>query len=290
MKRINKPINTFTENDIITLIKSFNPYGDSGYKWIKSIINSFLHWLTDEKNIDCNNQIRYIDALKSIDLINSESIGKFYFRNFKDLQVELDMYIKNICQAENAHESTYDTCKAIIYLSWVGLDIGEISDFLKKDINYLKGTISYKNRKRVVEDNLLEFLEEYSKADLYIRNGTKEHIKFSYKPSIYLVRTARSDHLKITAIKCLISKLNSKDEDWPKRYQLKKIRQSGVFSRAYKKQLEMGPAPKYNIGTGNSLSEKEKEHFETLFEIEYEWKKAKDILIQYESYINYFYE
>lgn len=285
---INKPIEAFNENDVINLIKSFNPYGDRGFKWVKSITNAFLHWLVDEK-IDCKKQIEYLENLKAIESIYSETIGKYYFRNFKDIQFKLDMYIKNLCLIENSHESTYDTCKAIIYLSWIGIDSNDICDVLKTDINYTNGIISFQDKKRVAEDNLLDFLYDYSQATSYIRKAAKDQVEYSYKPSVYLIRTAKSDHLTPSAVKCLISKLNAKDADWPIRYQLKKIRQSGVFCRAYKKQLEMGPVPNNNIGRGKSLSDKEIEYFKTLFETDYEWEKAKDTLVKFENYVDFFY-
>lgn len=294
---IKKSIQNFEPNDAVDYIRSCNPYGNRGIRWVKTTSNNFLRWLKI-KGIDCDQTIESIENIRKTDIICSDNFAKWYFKSSKDIKSKLDLYIKNICLNESTHESVYDTTKAILYLAWAGGELTDIANIKLNDINRGKGTLllPYTQKEKVVDEDIFEFIDTYSKASFFYKKGKKangDYLKFSYKPSQYLIRTTKSEHLSNAAIMNMVSRFNDIDNNWPQEFLIKKIRLSGIFSRAYKMQFEIGLLD-FDRNKRKSFTEEELILYSILFETPFNSKRTSldklyDMIVQYQNYKLFFY-
>ena len=278
----------YTQEDYTRLMSSLGVTTPSAFRSIKTKLKKYLEQLKTDGIIPAENYSGFENI--SYDMIEISSVLKNrFFKDFIDLQSELDMVIRAADKIDNA---VFYPAFSAVYLAWCGLTWEETLNVKREDVG--ENYVNIGSRTIIPNSTIMEYLNKYKNASVYFVQMRSQSALW-YKDSPWLMRTNRSEHISRSSLMPLINRLSMYDEvkmrEWnkeTKEYEDKTIKRnrgityekvywSGVFYRAY-----------IYEGQNGKISTSDKEIIAGLFSSS-KGRKAADSFKLYQEYKNYFY-
>lgn len=243
----NKKLSTYTKDDFITVLIGMNLMTNGSYLQAKSLILDYLIWSEKRGEVRAT-QIKEFSEISFDDIDLTALYSKYYFKNFNELWMSVELAIQSYLQREENTEE-FDNFRCAAYLSWYGFSPAEITEIKKNDLDYEKAVV-YKgegeNRQAIkVCDKCMALLWKHKKAEWYISiksghyNGN-EMFKYKYVDSQYLMRSYKKEHFLTPNVNSLSDVINKGSINAPKVFTFKRIKLSGMYYRAYFEETENG--------------------------------------------------
>lgn len=167
----------------------------------KSILRNFLTYCdgnATEEQLEDLSRVSYKDI--SIGLDNC------IFKNFQDLWDTLEY---DLSQFPRELDASYDTARAIIYLTFYGVSKEELIEIKKDDLKENENKIIVGEREVEIDPQLSRFLGYYKNSAGYKVSAKSGSLKFCwYKDTDYLLRNKTSEKLNTNTVFQTVSKLN----------------------------------------------------------------------------------
>ena len=167
----------------------------------KSILRDFLIYCdgnATEEQLEALSKVSYKDI--SIGLDNC------IFKDFQDLWDTLEY---DLSQLPRELDASYDTARAIVYLTFYEISKKELVEIKKSDVKEDKNKIIVGAREIEIDPQLSDFLGYYKNANGYNALAKGGSLKFCwYKDTKFLLRNKNSEKLSIYAVEQAVSKLN----------------------------------------------------------------------------------
>ena len=252
----NRSIDTFEKDDFITLFQEFTAISQKYFYSLKSNIKKYIR---EKYGEDCPS-IDILSKISFADTYEETAESSVYFSSFAHLNDTLKLAIENSNMIPDAH----DTAVACIYLAWAGFTAEEAIRLPKRSISENYNQIS---GDRIINTNetIMKFLRRYKKSKGYYRRfyGTNRPGWVEYKDSEYLLRQVKKAEFTVADIANKIVAFN-KETNMKNRFLYTYIYQSGIYSRMYEKEREIGLLP--DILGKRKVREEDKALYEQLLE------------------------
>jgi hypothetical protein len=285
--QLNKDLCFFNLREIINLFEQLKWISSGSFSTNKNLIQNYFKWNHEKGKINYDN-IKNIEYLKVSDLSGDALYRQSYFKDFNELNNAVNATVDSV-DVPDSHR--FDTELSIIYLSWIGFTLVEISNMLKSDVSIVNNSIkcSYSNKNiDNIPDYIMDFLREYRESTGYdVAKGFAE-----YKRGNYLIRTRRINDIDTIALTdkvlrtCLsnFSKLTENiDISSPfygKTFIHLAIYSSGIFNRLYE----------YETSNNMKITNKDSELFQKIYiEDKINYVKSVKIYNNYIKWRKYFY-
>ncbi len=278
----------YTKDEYLRLINSLGTVALSTFRNTKARLRKYIEQLNSDGIISAE----AVSALEEIsyDMIEfGTAFSNRFFKDFGDLQWELDMVLQAADKIDNA---IFFPAFSAVYLAWCGLTLQETLDMKREDIgtNY----INVGNRTIIPNATIMAYLNEYKNAANYYVQA-KAEIELWYKESPWLMRTYKSEHISRSSLSTIISHLSAYDEvktrkfnEDTQKYETETVRRNRGFT--YDKVYWSGAFYRAYIyeGQNGKVSAADKETLAILFP-KSRGRKAADSFKLYQEYKNYFY-
>lgn len=244
-----KQLEDFTRDDLIYILQEVN-YSAPSFKNAKMGLKQYIETEVGEDSPLINS----LKSIKVTDVDQTTNLGKKYFGDFHSLSEEFE--ISKSLSMDADLEDAFDIQKACMWLAWAGVTIEDACNLLKEDILDEENTIQLPNLKKIQAPlELIQFLREFKQSGYYSCRTSRGTIKsYPYKKSSYLLRTNKSAQLQSSHIRVLLSNFNTKCYVDSNKFTYFNIYNSGIFYRAYEKELEYGEFPQLKDRTALPLN------------------------------------
>lgn len=235
-----KPSVEFADLTKADLIEMYSQLMQTSGSFIahKSKINDFAKWMYEEgygtiQLLNDISELQYSD-------VNRESLYQsYYFRDIEEL-----WELMSIVFSERGSE--FDTFKSAALLVWLGIEINDLTEMLKSDLNEDDMSIVHPITKQVIQipdidlhDKIFYFLISYRDAISY-DTAKFGGCTFSYAPSAYLFRSYKNAHFTPNQLKHISYNANNLAKEYKKVFQWNRIFQSGLYYRIDQYEKEHG--------------------------------------------------
>lgn len=235
-----KPSVEFAELTKIDLIEMYSNLMQSYGSFIshKSKINDFAKWMYEEGY----GSIQLLNDISSLQYsdINKEYLYQMYY--FRDIEELWELMFSIFSE----RGSEFDTFKSAALLVWLGIEINDLTEMLKSDLNEDDMSIVHPITKQIIllpdvdlHDVIFKFLISYRDAISY-DTAKFGGCTFSYAPSSYLFRSYKNAHLAPTQLKHISYNANNLAKEYGKAFQWNRIFQSGLYYRIDQYEKEHG--------------------------------------------------
>ena len=271
-QKLGRPIEDgYSEEEYLTLMKTFGITNANVFRVTKSRIMKYLKWMRQREAIDQE----YVDCFQRIqfeDVDSTEVLESKYFRDFRSLQ---DTIQQTLWSAKKIDDGVFSMQISLIYLAWCGIPMEDALRIKKEDVtedHILAGG-------RTIKPNgvILEHILQYRDAKSY-SSQARGVLILSYKPSEYLFRSPKASSIDAKHAGIALIKFG-KSGNKVNPFQYEKIYWSGIFNRAYIHELGHGEIAKADLTV-----------LETLFQEKYQNPQLAHLrLKEYQNFRNYFY-
>jgi hypothetical protein len=228
-------------------------------KSVLSLVERYFNWL-EEDGIDVSVGRA---SLARIDVnAITEDRTRLFFYSTQQIISKLDADAEYAAKISGRLKTDFRMPVAVLLLSWVGFKVPEIANVKKSNI-HKDNTITMHGEMVSIDPEITERLTECATAVGYTwRNGYTVCLS-AYRESQYLIRTSERRKASEQYIRWVVSDFNSKLPTSSDPYKIDRIYWSGIFARAYQRELEMGGFPK------EQSPEQKMEFYGKLFREEY---------------------
>jgi hypothetical protein len=236
------PYNDLKRQDLIEMFSmsslmtsnSFNPY--------KCKINDFMKWMYETGNGTDSPLIQLRDIYFN-DINRSEYYEKFYFVDYDDLFNSIQAAFEN-------RGTEFDTFRSAATLVWYGIDVKNLPDILKTDINEDEGSIIHPATGEQIKlsKRAMSILVSYRDAESYDSNkfgGTT----LWYQQSEYLFRSYKNAVFAVKQLNSLVTSANKAAENAGKIFRWNRIYLSGLYYRVYQYEKQHGKIDRADYDT-----------------------------------------
>ena len=231
--------NDLTKQDLIDMFSELTLMSANSFYTYKSKINDFMKWMK-EQGYGSEQVLKNLSDVQFTDINRSGFYNTYYFRDYDDLFNTIDVVFKQ-------RGTEFDTFKSAALLVWFGIDIKDVPQILKNDLDEDEGTIIHPGTKEKIKlpANAVYLLARYRDAQTY------DSRKFggralTYVDSQYLFRSYKNAYFTTKQINYFSISANNVAEEFGKIFQWNKIYLSGIYNRIYEYELQHG-----NIGRTN---------------------------------------
>jgi hypothetical protein len=206
-------------------------------KSLKRLLESYFIWL---KNIGIDSSVGNT-SLKSLDHeVLKHQRSKEYFHGLPQLLAKIELDVSYAARIGRKKPSDHRMISSTFILLWLGLRIPEIVKIKKEDITKEENAVYYNDMRYEVHPRAYSILIECVNAKSYTQANCQTTSTFYYTDSEYLIRTAKSETMTENTLRVVISNFNESLPPKSSPYRADKIYWSGVFFRAYQKEIERG--------------------------------------------------
>ena len=152
---------------------------------------------------------------------------------------------------------------SVLLLAWLGLKVSEIVNVKKTHIRKTNNTVILRGEKIAADPRIVDYLSECATAVGHTWLNGYTVCLSPYRDSQYLIRTSERRKASEQYARWVVSDFNSKLHTMSEPYKIDRVYWSGIFARAYQKELEMGGFPK------EQSPDQKMEFYGKLFEEEY---------------------
>lgn len=230
--------------DLIEMYSQLNQHSINGFITHKSKINDFAKWMY-EQGYGSIELLHDISDLKYSDINHDYLYDIYYFRDIEELWSVMSLILKD-------KGTEFDTFKAAALLTWLGIDLNDMTEILKTDLDESNQCIIHPVTREVVEippvdlhDMIFSFLINYRDADSCDTKKFGGGI-LPYANSQYLLRSYKSAHLTVVQLRKTSDPVNqlAKKEEAQRIFQWNKIYLSGLYYRIYQYEQRYGSIEK----------------------------------------------
>lgn len=224
--------------DLIEMYSQLNQHSIGGFTTHKSKVNDFAKWMY-EQGYGSAELLRDISDLKYSDINHDYLYDIYYFRDVEELWNSMSLIFED-------RGTEFDTFKAAAIMVWLGIDLNDLPDILKIDIDESSQSIIHPVTRQKVElppvdlrDKIFSFLVSYRDADSCDTRKFGGRV-LPYMQSKYLLRSYKNAHLTVIQLRKTSDPVNqlAKDQESQRVFQWNKIYLSGLYYRInqYEKQ------------------------------------------------------
>lgn len=246
-------IDNLTRQDLIQMLSASSIMSMNTFDSFKSNIKRFIAWLCDNKY--CSEEL--LANWQSIcfsDIDRSDFYDRFYFKDYS----ELCDTIQSVFEDDS---SEYDTFKSAATLVWFGIEIKDLPNILKNDLNESAGYIIAPVTKRkiyLLKEAIMQ-LQSYKNADDFT-SAKFGGCTIPYAESQYLFRSYKNAQFTVEQLTNISAAANRVAADCGKTFQWNRIFLSGLYKRILDNENQFGEIGKANYDRlrcffGESLSE-----------------------------------
>lgn len=219
------------KSDLIEMYSKLNQHSINGFITHKSKINDFAKWMY-EQGYGSAELLKDISELKYSDINHDYLYDIYYFRDIEELWDSMSLIFED-------RGTEFDTFKAAAIIAWLGIDLDDMPDILKTDLDESSQTIIHPVTREKVEippvdlhDKIFSFLVSYRDADSCDTKKFGGRV-LPYAQSKYLLRSYKNAHLTVVQLRKTSDPVNqlAKDEESQKVFQWNKIYLSGLYYR-----------------------------------------------------------
>lgn len=226
--------------DLIEMYSKLNQHSINGFITHKSKINDFAKWMY-EQGYGSAELLHDISDLKYSDINHDYLYDIYYFRDIEELWSAMSLILED-------RGTEFDTFKAAALIVWMGIDLNDLPDILKTDLDESNQSIIHPVTKESIEippvdlhDQIFYFLVNYRNA---VSCDTK---KFGggvlpYVQSKYLLRSYKNAYLTVAQLRKTSDPVNqiAKEKEVQRIFQWNKIYLSGLYYRIYQYEQQHG--------------------------------------------------
>jgi hypothetical protein len=181
--------------DLIEMYSQLNQHSIGGFITHKSKVNDFAKWMY-EQGYGSAELLRDISDLKYSDINHDYLYDIYYFRDVEELWNSMSLIFED-------RGTEFDTFKAAAIMVWLGIDLNDLPDILKIDIDESSQSIIHPVTRQKVElppvdlrDKIFSFLVSYRDADSCDTRKFGGRV-LPYMQSKYLLRSYKNAHLTV---------------------------------------------------------------------------------------------
>jgi integrase len=220
------PYDNLTRQDLIDMFSMSSLMTNNTFNSYKSKINDFMKWMCETGN-GTDAPMNQLRDIYFNDINRSEYYSKFYFRDYEDLLG----YMK---AAFTGRGTEFDTFRSAATLIWYGIDVNNLCDILKKDINEDENTVIHPVTGKPIKlcEIAMSVLVSYRDAESYDSNkfgGTT----LRYQESEYLFRSYKNAVFSVKQFNSLVTSANKAAADIGKIFRWNRIYLSGLYYRIH---------------------------------------------------------
>lgn len=233
-------IEMFSDSSIMS-INTFNSY--------KSKVNDFMKWMLEEGH-GTEQLLRSLWSIDFTDIDRSGFYDRYYFKDYEELHNTME-------DAFSKRGSEFDTFKSATILVWFGIDVKNLSDILKADINEDEGYVIHpvSKQKIFLPPLAMKVLVQYRDSDTYDSNKFGGSI-MTYANSSFLFRSYKNAQLTAAQITNISSSANRIADEIGKTFQWNRVYLSGLYNRIYQYEQENGELERTDFDKLKVLFEK----------------------------------
>lgn len=227
-----------TKTDLIEMYSELKQTSTSSFITHKSKINDFAKWMY-EQGYGSEQILKDISELQYSDINHEYIYDMYYFRDIEELWGVM-------CEVFKERGTEFDTFKAAAILVWLGIDLNDLPDMLKTDLDEENEMILHPVTKQEVifppvdlRDRIYSFLISYRDADSYDTKKFGGGV-FQYTKSKYLFRSYKNAHFTATQLRNISSSANRVAEEYSRVFQWNRIYASGLYYRINQYEKEHG--------------------------------------------------
>lgn len=239
------PFDALSKNNFIDIFSSLALMSKNSFYNRKGEVNDFLKWMII-KGYGSNKILDDFSTIQFSDIDRTPFYDKYYFRDIEDLYDTMEDLFSD-------RGSEFDTFRVAAILVWVGIELKDIPNILKTDLDEHSNTIKHPVSKQVIHlperpRQIIYFLAQYRDSDTYdtkkFGGGT-----LSYKKSSYLLRSYKSSHFTLPLLSNISTSANreSVSKGFYKEFQWNRIYFSGIYYRINQYEQINGIIGKNNI-------------------------------------------
>lgn len=236
---VNTPLHEMTPEQIREALRHIKG-NHRMMKSVLSLVERYFNWL-EEEGIDVSVGRA---SLARIDVnAITEDRTRLFFYSTQQIISKLDADAEYAAKISGRLKTDFRMPVAVLLLSWVGFKVPEIANVKKSNI-HKDNTITMHGEMVSIDPEITERLMECATAVGYTwRNGYTVCLS-AYRESQYLIRTSERRKASEQYIRWIVSDFNSQLHEKSEPYKIDKVYWSGVFARAYQKEIELGGFPK----------------------------------------------
>lgn len=193
----------------------------------KRIICTFYDWLYEQGEVS-KEKVEYVHNLQLEDVIADQEMNRFYFAS-------LDLVLEYIAEVGKGRQmgGEFDmlNIKTIAILAWYGFGTEEMVDIQKADLNEKESVIKHNDEATFIDQEYMSILMRFAKNDSHL--GFPAGNPQKYKPSLYLMRSARQEHMTANNIWGAIKRFNYVGAEHGMALSIQCLRWCGIFRRIY---------------------------------------------------------
>ena len=204
------------------------------------LVGQYFDWLESE-GVDSSigkASLKEIDHKKV-----GEDRTRLFFYSAQQLLSKINADTKSVASITGRLPTDFRMPVAVLLLSWVGLKIPDIVNVRKTNI-HKDNTITMHGGRFPVDPQIIEHLLECASAAGHTWLNGYAVCLSEYRDSQYLIRTSERRKVSEQYARWLVSDFNRKLPTSSDPYKIDRIYWSGIFARAYQRELEMGGFPK----------------------------------------------
>ena len=224
--------------DLIEMYSQLNQHSIGGFITHKSKVNDFAKWMY-EQGYGSAELLRDISDLKYSDINHDYLYDIYYFRDVEELWNSMSLIFED-------RGTEFDTFKAAAIMVWLGIDLNDLPDILKIDIDESSQSIIHPVTRQKVElppvdlrDKILSFLVSYRDADSCDSSKLGGSV-LPYMQSKCSLRSSKHASLSVIPLRRTSAPVKqlAQDHESQRVFQWNKIYLSGLYYRInqYEKQ------------------------------------------------------
>lgn len=216
--------NLQTHEQFLAFFRNFPARHYYTFNAFKAQITDYFRFLVDHKVVPRSALVAATSVM--FDSIYEDGTCNIpYFRNILEVRFAIDTTISN---APNVDPTVYDTPALALYLAWYGLSWTQIISIRKEDVT--EDGIMIDGQLLSLPGYVMDVALRYRYAVFY-EQSAKGIIRRYYKDSVWLFRSAFSDHLTEDSLPTTVSRFNAiRDGKYNLTYKI--VRDSGIYNRA----------------------------------------------------------
>lgn len=246
-------LDALSRQDLIQMLAESSIMSMNTFDSFKSKIKGFLKWMCD--NGYCPEELlERWQSIRFSDIDRSDFYDRYYFKDYSELCDTIQGVFGEV-------SSEYDTFKSAATLVWFGIDIKDLPNILKDDLNESAGyiVVPVTKRKIYLPKAAVKQLESYKNADAFV-SAKFGGCTVPYADSQYLFRSYKNEQFTVAQLTNISAAANRAAADCGKIFQWNRIFLSGLYKRLLDTENQFGEIGKANYDKlrdffGGSLSE-----------------------------------
>lgn len=227
-----------TKADLIEMYSKLHQTATSSFESHRSKIRDFAKWMY-EQGYGTAQLVNDIIDIQFTDINRFYLYDLYYFRSIEELWDTMDSIFED-------HGSEFDTFRSAALLVWLGIEIDDLPDMLKTDLDEEDMTIIHPRTKEKIEIPPVDFRSRIFGFLIDYRDATKYDSKkfggrlLNYMKSSYLFRSYKNAQFTVKQIRNLSYSANKLAQKYQRAFQWDRIYLSGLYYRINEYEKEFG--------------------------------------------------